>query len=72
MSDLHWTNSTRKLSDLTPWPRNPRGIDEAQAALLVESWDTFNQVDPLAIGPDNQLYDGRRAKSGPTLLRHRN
>lgn len=62
MSSLHWTNSKRKLSDLTPWPRNPRGIDEAQATLLIKSWDTFNQVDPLAIGPDNQLYDGHQRK----------
>lgn len=57
---LTWTNETRKLSDLTPWPRNPRQIDDAQATRLAESWDEFGQVETLAIGPDDELYDGHQ------------
>ena len=41
MSDLTWTNSTRKLSDLIPWENNPRQIGEADAARLAESLDQF-------------------------------
>ncbi len=60
MSDLHWTNSKRKLSDLTPWPRNPRQIDDAQAERLGESWDEFGQVETLAVGPDGEVYNGHQ------------
>jgi len=62
MSDLTWTNQKRKLSDLIPWPRNPRQIDSEQAERLLKSWDKFGQVETLAIGPGNELYDGHQRK----------
>jgi len=60
MSDLTWTNSTRKLSELVPWERNPRQISEADAARLAESLDQFGQIHAIAIGPDNEIYDGHQ------------
>ena len=50
---LTWTNETRKLGDLIPWPRNPRQIRDKQARRLGESLDEFGQVDIIAIGPGN-------------------
>ena len=57
---LHWTNSTRKLSELVPQPDNPRQIDAVQAKRLVESYKEFSQTDMLLIGPDNELYNGHQ------------
>lgn len=45
---ITWTNERRKLSDLIPWERNPRQIQDAQAERLVDSVETFGQVETLA------------------------
>jgi hypothetical protein len=60
---ITWTNETRKLSDLVPWPRNPALIKDKQAELLLESLEEFGQVQPLAISPDNEIYDGHQRKN---------
>lgn len=61
MSDhITWTNERRKLSQLIPWPRNPRQIKTDQAKRLVESFDQFGQVETIAIGPDNGVYNGHQ------------
>jgi len=60
MSDLTWTNEKRKLSELTPWPRNPRQIKQDQAKRLNESLDEFGQVDVIAIGPGGEVYNGHQ------------
>lgn len=57
---LRWTNETHKLSDLHPWPRNPRKIDSKQAERLGDSFDTFGQVETIAIGPDGEVYNGHQ------------
>ena len=73
MSNLAWTNERRKLSDLVPWPRNPRQIREDQAARLSESLEQFGQVDIIAIGPENEVFNGHQrlnvwaADHGPDL-----
>jgi len=70
---IYWTNERRKLSDLVPWPRNPRQIKADQAQRLVESLDEFNQVETFAIGPQNEVYNGHQRlaawadKYGPDL-----
>jgi len=63
MSDtthLSWTNERRQLSQLKPWPRNPRQIKADQAKRLRESFDEFDQVETLAIGPDGDIYNGHQ------------
>lgn len=71
LSEIVWTNERRKLADLLPWPRNPRQIREAEAERLAESVETFGQVETLAIGPGNEVYNGHQrlnvlmAKHGP-------
>lgn len=57
---ITWTNEQRKLSDLIPWPRNPRQIKEVQAKRLADSFDEFGQVETLAIGPGNEIYNGHQ------------
>jgi hypothetical protein len=60
-----------KLRALMPWPRNPRKINEAQSARLVNSFEEFGQVELLALGPNNEVYNGHQrlkvlsAKHGP-------
>ena len=54
---MEWSNVTRKLSELKPWERNPRLIKEDQAKRLEESFDNFGQVETIAIGPDNEVYN---------------
>ena len=60
MADITWTTERRKLSDLIPWPRNPRQITKDQARRLSESLDEFGQVQTIAISPDNQILDGHQ------------
>ena len=60
MGDITWTNETRKLSDLVPWPRNPRQIKQDQAKRLNESLSDFGQVDVIAIGPGGEVYNGHQ------------
>lgn len=55
-----WTNERRKLSDLIPWEPNPRQIKDKQAERLIESFEDFGQVEPIAIGPDNGIYNGHQ------------
>jgi hypothetical protein len=65
MSDkITWTNEKRKLSDLIPWPRNPRQIRSDQVDRLQKSLEEFGQVEVTAIGPGNEVYNGhQRLKS---------
>jgi hypothetical protein len=60
MDKITWTNEKRKLSELIPWPRNPRQIKGDQAKRLVESFDQFGQVETIAIGPGNEVYNGHQ------------
>ena len=57
---ITWANERRKLSDLIPWPRNPRQITKDQARRLQESFDQFGQVETIAIGPANEVYNGHQ------------
>lgn len=57
---ITWTNETRRLSELIHWPRNPRQIKGKQAKRLAESVREFGQVETLAIGPSNELYNGHQ------------
>ena len=60
MGDITWTNEQRRLSDLIPWPRNPRQIKQDQAKRLNESLDDFGLVETIAIGPGNEVYNGHQ------------
>jgi hypothetical protein len=64
MADITWTNDTRRLSALIPWPRNPRQIKGEQVARLQASFEQFGQPEVIAIGPGNEVYNGhQRLKS---------
>ncbi len=60
---ITWSNEKRTLRDLKPWSRNPRVIKNKQAERLVESVNDFGQVETLAIGPDNSIYNGHQRLS---------
>ena len=60
MTDLTWTNERRKLGDLSDWEPNPRSVSKTQGARLVRSFETFGQVQTIAIEPDNTLIDGHQ------------
>ena len=61
---LTWINDKRLLSDLIPWPRNPRQVKVEQVKRLQESLTEFGQPETIAIGPGNELYNGhQRLKS---------
>jgi len=57
---IEWTNEKRKLSELVPWERNPRQINKDQAKRLAQSFDEFGQVETIAVGPDNSVYNGHQ------------
>lgn len=60
MTDLTWTSSTRKLSDLTPWELNPKQITESQQRDLTASIAKFGFALPMLIDPANELLDGHQ------------
>ena len=60
---IDWINERRKLSDLIPWKRNPRQIRKDQAERLADSLDEFGQVQPIAIGPGDEILDGHQRKN---------
>jgi len=60
MEKIIWHNERKKLSELSPWPRNPRKIDQIQSERLVKSFEEFGQVEPIAIGPGNEIYNGHQ------------
>jgi len=70
---LTWTNEKRKLKDLIPWEQNPRQIRESEAKRLADSYVEFSQVETIAIGPENEIYNGHQRlytwadKFGPDL-----
>ena len=57
---ITWTNERRKLSDLIPWENNPRTIKNAQAERLVDSVETFGQVETLAVDCANNILNGHQ------------
>lgn len=57
---MEWTNETRTLGQLKPWQHNPRHIQEDKAELLKDSFDTFGQIETVAIGPSNGVYNGHQ------------
>jgi hypothetical protein len=59
-NDIAWRNVVRRLAELKPWPRNPRQIKSAEAERLAESFAEFGQVETIAIGPDNEVYNGHQ------------
>ena len=60
---ISWTPCTVKLADLRPWADNPRMSTKKQAQRLLDSWKRFGQVQTIAIGPDNEVYDGHQRLS---------
>jgi len=42
------------------WPRNPRQINKTQAKRLADSFNEFGQVETIAIGPTNEVYNGHQ------------
>lgn len=64
MANITWANEQRRLSELIPWPRNPRQIRDTQVGRLQESLEEFGQPEVIAIGPGNEVYNGhQRLKS---------
>ena len=60
---IEWTNIKVKLGDLKPWAANPRLSTKKQAERLIDSWNEFGQVETIAVGPDNSVYDGHQRLS---------
>jgi len=60
LPSITWTNERRRLGDLVPWELNPRLILKDQAARLLQSLKDFGQIHAIAIGPQNQIYDGHQ------------
>jgi len=60
LDNLQWTPDQVRLGDLIPWEDNPRRLSRAAARRLLRSWQEFGQVHAVAVGPDNEIYDGHQ------------
>jgi len=63
LEPITWTNSTRKLSELIPWPINPAQIGKDEAKRLEESLAEFGQIQTIAVSPTNEIYDGHQRQT---------
>ncbi len=63
MSDVTWTPVIVRLSQLTPWERNPKRISKTHAARLLDLWQRLGQFQTIAIGPAGEVYDGHQRLS---------
>jgi len=68
MPDLTWTPCTVSLGSLKPWADNPRFSTKAQAERILKSFAKFGQVQAVAIGPGNEVYDGHQRLSALLTL----
>lgn len=57
---ITWTNSTRAIGDLIEWKSNPRKSTDEDESRIRESMQIFGQVETIAIGPSNELYNGHQ------------
>jgi len=55
---MKWKTEKRKISELKPFPGNPRQANEKQWKDLERSLDKFNLADPLVINTDNTVIGG--------------
>jgi DNA modification methylase len=60
---IEWRNIKVKLGALQPWGHNPRSSTKKQAARILESFNTFGQVQTIAVGPAFEVYDGHQRLS---------
>ena len=60
MSDVSWTPVTVRLSQLTPWERNPKRISKSHAKRMLDLWQRLGQFQTIAIGPSGEVYDGHQ------------
>lgn len=60
---LTWENVRVRLGDLQPWAGNPRRSNKRQAERLVVSEAEFGQPETVAIGPENEVYNGHQRLS---------
>lgn len=57
---IEWINDRVALHELRPWTLNPRRLAKRAARRLLESWDSYGQVQLIVVGPDNEVYDGHQ------------
>ena len=60
---IAWTDTTVKLGDLKPWDDNPKTCTKKDARALLKSFDELGQFQTIAIGPNNEVYDGHQRLS---------
>ncbi|MBD3251081.1 hypothetical protein GF380_01240, partial [Candidatus Uhrbacteria bacterium] len=58
--DITWTHDTIRIGDCELWEENPKQITEAAAKRLLRDWERVGQFQTLAVGPDNEVYDGHQ------------
>ena len=63
MSDLAWTNDTRRLADLVPWEHNPKRMTKKQADGLRLSIERFGFAVPFLIDDQGNIYDGHQRQT---------
>jgi hypothetical protein len=63
MSDITWTNDTRRLQDLVPWEHNPKRMTKKQADGLRLSIERFGFAVPFLVSPDGDIYDGHQRQA---------
>ena len=55
---IRWRTEKRKISELKPFPGNPRKANEKEIKDLDKSLEKFNVADPLIINTDNIVIGG--------------
>ena len=68
MTDIIWTQTTRKISELKPYDKNPRRISKGQYQRLVDSIKQTGYNNRLLINTDNTVAAGHQRLKALTEL----
>ncbi len=60
MEKLEWHNEKRKVSELLPYDKNPRKINQKQLADLTKSFKKFNLVEIPVVDTDGKIVAGHQ------------
>lgn len=63
LTDITWTNDTRRLSELVPWEHNPKRMTRKQAEGLRLSIERFGFAVPFLVSSDGDIYDGHQRQT---------
>lgn len=59
---IKWKSDVRKLSDLKPWPKNPRKMSDSQFEMLIREINELGFTNPIIIDTNDMIIAGHQRR----------